>query len=55
LQNKLEVNADHSLTPQAKMVFVFGFTGGDAETHLRQRYAGDSVNPFLSEGEMIDY
>jgi hypothetical protein len=37
------------------MAYVFGRTGGDAQTYLRPRYAQDSAEPFLSEDEMIDY
>ena len=37
------------------MAYVFGRTGGDAQTHLRPRYAQDSAEPFLLEEEMIDY
>jgi hypothetical protein len=55
LQDKLEVNADHFPTIRAKMAYVFGRTGGDAQTHLRPRYAQDSAEPFLSEEEMIDH
>jgi hypothetical protein len=55
LQDKLEVNADHFPTARAKMAYVFGRTGGDAQTHLRPRYAQDSADPFLSEEEMIDH
>jgi len=55
LQDKLEVNADHFPTTRAKMAYVFGRTGGDAQTHLRPRYAQDSADPFLSGDEMIDH
>ena len=37
------------------MAYVFGRTSGDAQTYLRPRYAEDSVDPFTSEEEIIDY
>ena len=37
------------------MAYVFGRTGGDAQTHLRPRYTEDSADPFVSEEEMIDH
>ena len=37
------------------MAYVFGRTGGDAQTHLRPRYEDDSVNPFTSEQEMVSH
>lgn len=55
LQDKLEVNADHFENPKAKMAYVFSRTGGDAQTHLRPRYAEDAANPFASEIEMVNY
>lgn len=55
LQDKLEVNVDHFPNTRAQMAYVFGRTGGDAQTHLRPRYAQDSADLFLSEGEIIDY
>lgn len=55
LHDKLEVNADHFPTARAKMAYVFGRTGGDAQTHLHPRYAQGSADPFLSHEEMIDH
>ena len=37
------------------MAYVFGHTGGDAQTYLRPRYAQDSIDPFVSKKEIIDY
>jgi hypothetical protein len=37
------------------MAYVFGRTGGDAQTYLRPRYAQDLVEPFLSKEEIINY
>ena len=55
LRDKLEVNADHFPTPRAKMAYVFGRTGGDAQTHLRPQYTKDFTNPFIFKEEMIEY
>ncbi len=55
LRDKLEVNADHFPNARARMAYVFGRTGGDAQTHLRPRYAEESADPFTSEEEMIDH
>ena len=35
------------------MAYVFGRTGGDAQTHLRSRYAEDSAQSFESDEEMV--
>ena len=37
------------------MAYVFGHTGGDAQTHLCPQYATDSADPFISEKEMINH
>ena len=37
------------------MAYVFSRTGGDVQTHLRPRYAQDSVDPFALEEEIIIY
>jgi hypothetical protein len=37
------------------MAYVFGRTGGDAQTYLRPRYAQDLAEPFLSKDEIINY
>jgi hypothetical protein len=37
------------------MAYVFGRTGGDAQTHLRPRYAQDLAEPFLSKDEIINH
>jgi hypothetical protein len=55
IQDKLEVNTDHFPTTRSKMAYVFGRTGGDAQTHLRPRYTDESVDPFLSEEDMIKH
>jgi hypothetical protein len=55
LQDKLEINADHFLTPRARMAYVFSRTGGDAQTHLRPRYSTDAMDPFTDEQELIEH
>ncbi len=55
LRDKLEVNEDHFPNNRARMAYVFGRTGGDAQTHLRPRYAEESADPFTSEEEMINH
>ena len=37
------------------MAYIFGRTGGDAQTYLRPRYAADLVDPFVLEKEIINY
>jgi hypothetical protein len=37
------------------MAYVFSRTGGDAQTHLRPRYAEELADPFTSEEEIINY
>ena len=37
------------------MAYIFGRTGGDAQTHLHPCYARDSADPFPSERAMIDH
>jgi len=46
---------DHFPTTQAKMAYVFGRTGKDAQTYLHPRYTQDLVDPFLSKEEMVNY
>jgi hypothetical protein len=53
LRDKLEVNADHFPTIRVRMAYVFGRTGGDAQTHLRPRYAEESAHAFESDDEMV--
>ena len=37
------------------MAYVFGCTGGDAQTYLRLWYTEDSTDPFISEEEMMEH
>ena len=55
IRGKLRVNADHFLTEEARMTYIFNRTGGDAQQHLNPRYDEESAEPFLSGKEMIDY
>ena len=55
LQDKLKVNTDHFPTAQAKMAYVFGRTGRDAQTYLCPRYTQDLADPFLSRKEIINH
>ena len=55
IRGKLRVNADHFQSDEARMAYVFGRTSGDAQKHLRPQYKEESVDPFLSDKEMIDH
>ena len=37
------------------MAYVFGRTSGDAQMHLRPRYAEELVEPFISKEEIINH
>ena len=37
------------------MAYVFGCTGGDAQTHLRLRYTEDFANPFISKEKIMEH
>jgi hypothetical protein len=54
IEGKFVVNHDHFSTEQAKMVYIFGRTTGDAQTHLRSRYGTDE-DSFDTAQEMIDF
>jgi hypothetical protein len=55
LRGKLRVNADHFPSDEARMAYVYGCTGGDAQKHLNPRYNEESASPFTSDNEMIDH
>jgi hypothetical protein len=55
IRGKLRVNSDHFPTDEARMTYIFGRTGGDAQKHLSPRYDEESEDPFSSDKEMIDY
>jgi len=37
------------------MAYVFGHTGGDAQTHLRPQYVEELVDPFISKKDIINH
>ena len=37
------------------MAYIFGCTGGDAQTYLHPQYTEDLADPFISKEKMIDY
>ena len=37
------------------MAYIFGYIGGDAQTHLRPQYVEGSAEPFTSKEEIINY
>ena len=37
------------------MAYVFGRTGGDAQTHLRLRHTEDSADPFKVQNARLGY
>jgi hypothetical protein len=55
ITGKLEVNADHFATEQARRTYVFGRTGGDAQNHLKPRISSQSINPFKTADDMIQH
>jgi hypothetical protein len=55
LRGKLRVNADHFPSNDARMAYVYGCMGGDAQKHLNPRYNEESADPFTSDAEMIDH
>ena len=37
------------------MAYIFGRMGEDTQTYLRPRYMEESVEPFISKEEMVNY
>ena len=37
------------------MAYIFSYTGGDAQTHLRLWYTEDLIDPFIFKKEIIEY
>ena len=37
------------------MAYIFGHIGKDTQTHLRPQYIEESVEPFTSKEEIINY
>jgi hypothetical protein len=54
IEGKFIVNHDYFPIEQAKMIYVFGRTTGDAQTHLRPRYGTDE-DPFSTSQDMIAF
>jgi hypothetical protein len=55
ITGKLTVNADHFANEQARITYVFGQTGGDAQKHLNPRIGATSAEPFLLAEDMIQH
>jgi hypothetical protein len=55
ISGKLSVNLDHFADEQARITYVFGRTGGDAQKHLNPRISANSVDPFLSADDMLQH
>ena len=53
IQGKFRVNADHFLDEEAKMLYLFNRTTGDAQKHLQPRYDFDAQTRFVSAMEMV--
>src|SRR6187402_944441 len=54
IQGKLIINADHYESEDARMYYVFGRTGGDAQKHLYSRFSYDAVERFETVKEMFE-
>ena len=52
---KLRVNADHYLSKDARMYYVFDCTIGDALKHLFPRYRNSAIKPFKTAYKIIDF
>ena len=55
MQDKLKVNKDHFPNNWVRMAYVFGRTNKDTQMHLRLYYTEESVDPFTSKEEIINY
>ena len=53
IQGKFRVNADHFEDEEARMLYLFNRTTGDAQKHLRPRYDDESPIRFATAKEMI--
>jgi Zinc knuckle len=53
IRSKLDVNADHFLSEEARKAYVYSRTAGDAQKHLQPRYDEECADPFLSASEMV--
>ncbi len=55
IQGKFRSNADHYNDEEARMLYVFSRTSGDAQKHLQPRYDEDSQTRFTTAKEMLTY
>jgi hypothetical protein len=55
IQGKFRVNADHFENEDAKILYLFNRTQGDARKHLEPRVDPDHLYSFTSANEMIQY
>ena len=55
VRGKLRVNHDHFLSEEAKMLYVFGRTTGDAQRHLQAKFEDDSPVRLTSVSEMLQH
>ena len=55
IQGKFRVNADHFEDEEAKMLYLFNRTTGDAQKHLQPRYDNESQVRFTTAQEMIQH
>ena len=54
IEGKFIINYDHFVTEQAKIIYLFRWTTGDAQRALQIRY-GTAKNPFQTSKDMIDH
>lgn len=55
VRGKLRVNHDHFPSEEAKMLYLFGRTIGDAQRHLQAKFEDESPVRFTSVNEMIQH
>jgi hypothetical protein len=55
LNGKFQINADWFPSENAKMLYVWESTKGIARKMIGNRYRPDSIDPFFSADEMIEY
>jgi Zinc knuckle len=55
IRGKLRVNHDHFPSEEAKMLYLFGRTTGDAQKHLQAKFEDDSPVRFTSVNEMLQH
>ena len=55
IRGKFRVNADHFEDEEARMLYLFNCTTGDAQKHLRPRYDDESQVRFTCVQEMIQH